>query len=205
MADTPADDRTLRGDATPLPDSHHVDIAQAEAQFNELQRVLSIRSQQADSERTQSAHEKDVEKGEPHEEFDLRSYLTSTTEAADRAGLAHKHVGVTWEDLSVEGVGGIGHKVGASSQPHAVMYCVSLDLGNRSMLLHSDVRELLSPCECSTQATAFTEDALGFWTSPYRIARRVVEAIVPAARPKLPLMTILQPYVSSITFPEPFG
>ena len=113
MADTPVDDRTLRGDATPLPGSHHVDVAQAEAQFNELQRVLSIRSQQADSERTQSAHGKDLEKGEPHEEFDLREYLSSSTAAAERAGLSHKHVGVTWENLQVEGVGGIGHKVGA--------------------------------------------------------------------------------------------
>ncbi|RPD82151.1 hypothetical protein L226DRAFT_497300 [Lentinus tigrinus ALCF2SS1-7] len=154
MADTPADDRTLRGDATPLPDSHHVDIAQAEAQFNELQRVLSIRSQQADSERTQSANEKDVEKGEPHEEFDLREYLSSTSAAADRAGLAHKHVGVTWENLQVEGVGGIGHKI---------------------------------------YVATFGQDALGFWLSPYRIARRVVEAVIPAARPKLPLSTILQP------------
>ena len=80
MAETPGDDRTLRGDATPLPDSHHVDVAQAEAQFNELQRVLSIRSQQADSESTQSAHGNDVEKGEKSEGgFDLRTYLRYIT------------------------------------------------------------------------------------------------------------------------------
>lgn len=118
MAETPGDDRTLRGDATPLPDSHHVDVAQAEAQFNELQRVLSIRSQQADSESTQSAHGNDVEKGEKSEGgFDLRTYLTSSSAAAQEAGLAHKHVGVTWENLKVEGVGGIGHKVGLRAQP----------------------------------------------------------------------------------------
>ncbi len=117
MADTPGDDRTLRGDATPLPDSHHVDIAQAQSQFNELQRVLSIRSQQADSDRTPSPHEKahDVEKGEKDQTFDLRAYLSSSSQAAQQAGLAHKHVGVTWENLRVEGVGGIGHKVGPVS------------------------------------------------------------------------------------------
>lgn len=111
MADLTGDDRTLRGDATPLPDSHHVDVAQAEAQFNELSRVLSIRSQQAASESTQSANEKDVEKGQREEGFDLRAYLTSSNEEAERAGLAHKHVGVTWEDMTVEGFGGEGHKV----------------------------------------------------------------------------------------------
>ncbi|TBU62153.1 ABC-transporter [Dichomitus squalens] len=114
MADTPGDDRTLRGDATPLPDAHHVDIAQATAQFNELQRTLSIRSQRANSESTRSANEKDPEKGgreHDGEVFDLRAYLTSSNEQSQAAGLAHKHVGVTWENLEVEGFGGIGHKI----------------------------------------------------------------------------------------------
>ncbi len=114
MADTPGDDRTLRGDITPLPDSHHVDIAGAEAQFNELQRVLSIRSLQGASEPTdRSSTERDPEKGEKREEgFDLRAYLTSSNDAHEKAGLAHKHVGVTWENLQVDGIGGAGHKVG---------------------------------------------------------------------------------------------
>ncbi|KAI0375499.1 hypothetical protein BV20DRAFT_1073696 [Pilatotrama ljubarskyi] len=113
MADTPGDDRTLRGDATPLPDQHHVDIAAAEAQFNELQRVLSIRSQQAGSEPTErSATDHDIEKGEKGEQpFDLRAYLASSNDAYQKAGIAHKHVGVTWENLQVEGIGGAGHKI----------------------------------------------------------------------------------------------
>ena len=119
MADTPGDDRTLRGDATPLVvgDAHHVDIAQATAQFNELQRTLSIRSQRANSDTTRSAHEKDLEKGGQHDEetFDLRAYLTSSNEQSQAAGISHKHVGVTWENLEVEGFGGIGHKVGPIS------------------------------------------------------------------------------------------
>ncbi|KAI8981169.1 ABC-2 type transporter-domain-containing protein [Trametes punicea] len=114
MADTPGDDRTLSGDATPLPDPHHVDVADAEAQFNELQRVLSIRSQQAGSDSTdRPSTEPDLEAGEKRQEagFDLRAYLTSSNDANERAGLAHKHVGVTWEDLQVDVVGGFGHKL----------------------------------------------------------------------------------------------
>lgn len=117
MADTPGDDRTLRGDATPLPDSHHVNVADAEAHFNDLQRVLSIRSLQGASEPTdRSSTERDPEKGEAREEgFDLRAYLSSSNDAQERAGIAHKHVGVTWENLQVEGFGGAGHKVGLIS------------------------------------------------------------------------------------------
>ncbi|KAI0830812.1 ABC-2 type transporter-domain-containing protein [Trametes gibbosa] len=113
MADTPGDDRTLRGDATPLPDSHHVNVADAAAQFNELQRVLSIRSLQGGSENTdRSSTERDPEKGETREKgFDLRAYLSSSNDAQERAGIAHKHVGVTWENLQVEGIGGAGHKL----------------------------------------------------------------------------------------------
>ncbi|KAI0660568.1 ABC-2 type transporter-domain-containing protein [Cubamyces menziesii] len=115
MADSPGDDRTLRGDATPLPDSeaHHINIADAEAQFNELERVLSIRSQQADSDRIEKpSKEGDLEAGERGEEpFDLRAYLSSSNDAHQKAGIAHKHVGVTWENLQVDVVGGIGHKI----------------------------------------------------------------------------------------------
>ncbi|KAI0673630.1 ABC-2 type transporter-domain-containing protein [Trametes maxima] len=50
--------------------------------------------------------------GEKREQgFDLRAYLTSSHEANERAGIAHKHVGVTWENLEVEGIGGAGHKL----------------------------------------------------------------------------------------------
>lgn len=122
MTDTPGDDRTLHGDATPLPavaDAHHVDITDATAQFNELQRVLSVRSQQAASERTQSTNGKDLEKGGNNDEeaFDLRAYLTSSNDQTQAAGIAHKHVGVTWENLHVAGFGGAGHKVSPSAAP----------------------------------------------------------------------------------------
>ncbi|OSD06180.1 hypothetical protein PYCCODRAFT_1384259 [Trametes coccinea BRFM310] len=112
MADSPGDDRTLRGDATPLPDSHHVDVAAAEAQFHELERALSVRSRQADSD-DHPIKERDLEAGEKREEtaFDLKAYLSSSNDAYQKAGLAHKHVGVTWENLQVDVVGGVGQKI----------------------------------------------------------------------------------------------
>ena len=39
------------------------------------------------------------------------------------------------------------------------------------------------------------EDALSFWLAPFDIARRLVETIVPAVKPQMPLSTILHPYV----------
>ena len=41
----------------------------------------------------------------------------------------------------------------------------------------------------------YVEDALGFWTSPYRFARSMLEKVVPAIRPDIPLSTILHPCV----------
>ncbi|KAM5536016.1 hypothetical protein V8D89_010274 [Ganoderma adspersum] len=161
MTDTPGDDRTLRGDATPLPaatDAHHVDITEATAQFNELQRVLSVRSQQADSEseRTRSINGKDLEKDGNHdaEAFDLRAYLSSSNDQSQAAGISHKHVGVTWDNLQVSGFGGAGHKI---------------------------------------YIRTFGEDVLGFWLSPFYFARRLVESVVPAIRPQMPLSTIIHP------------
>lgn len=112
MADTPGDDRTLSGDANGS-DQHHIDVARAESQFNELYRALSRRSthpHREGKEDDHSANEKDLEKSDDAP-FDLREYLSSTNDANQRAGIAHKHVGVTWEGLSVEVAGGVDHKV----------------------------------------------------------------------------------------------
>lgn len=108
MADTPGDDRTLNdfrrtnGDI----DTHHVDVRQAEQTFNELSKTLSRRSTSA---RKHDSNDSDPEKGE--EPFDLRDYLTSSNDASQSAGIKHKHVGVTWEKLQVEGMGSVGSKV----------------------------------------------------------------------------------------------
>jgi hypothetical protein len=75
------------------PDAHHVDIAQAEQEFNELSRQLTIRSEVVQSLTDSTATAHDVEKGaalEQQERFDLREYLTSSNDANQEAGIKHK-------------------------------------------------------------------------------------------------------------------
>ncbi|KAK7464484.1 ATP-binding cassette transporter snq2 [Stygiomarasmius scandens] len=127
MADTPGDAATLydgrddvearrSGTANSYSDTG-VDVARAEREFNELSRQLS-RLSQRDGEKGWSKKDQtvvtvteDVEKGgDTGEVFDLREYLSSSNDANQQAGIKHKHVGVTWEDLFVEGVGGIDNK-----------------------------------------------------------------------------------------------
>jgi ATP-binding cassette, subfamily G (WHITE), member 2, SNQ2 len=120
---TPTDTITLNGDERSTPrgviETGHdrVDIAHAEAAFNDLSHQLSKSSQAArEIVRTNTIDSitkaKDVEKAdEVDETFDLRDYLTSSNDANAQAGIKHKHVGVTWEDLQVDVVGGVGSKV----------------------------------------------------------------------------------------------
>ena len=105
----------LEVDAAP-----HVDIKQAEDTFNELARQLSRHSvrieQSKQTSRTATVYSGDLEKGdEPDKPFDLHEYLTSSNDANQAAGINHKHVGVTWEDLEVKVIGGADHK--ASDSP----------------------------------------------------------------------------------------
>lgn len=91
--------------------SRPVDIQEAENVFNELSRTLSGPQDDAASCGTDKVL--DVEKGglEDDDRFDLREYLQSSNDAHQRAGIKHKHVGVTWEDLQVEVLGGSDYKV----------------------------------------------------------------------------------------------
>ncbi|KAG6911303.1 hypothetical protein DXG01_002142 [Tephrocybe rancida] len=118
MAETPADNITLNGGtATP---AHNIDVIDAEEQFNALSRQLSIRSQEVHrkrsslSEKTVGSPTDDLEKAEPKgdasDRFDLREYLSSSNDANQSAGIQHKHVGLTWEDLQVDVMGGLDHK-----------------------------------------------------------------------------------------------
>lgn len=91
----------------------HVDISYAKENFNELSRQLTHKSNASST-----VEGKDVEKGISDNEgpggepaFDLKEYLTSTNDANLEAGIKHKHVGVTWEDLQVEAFGGVDDKV----------------------------------------------------------------------------------------------
>ncbi|KIJ66534.1 hypothetical protein HYDPIDRAFT_86385 [Hydnomerulius pinastri MD-312] len=104
-------------DAPQVEAASGVDIKQAEQTFNELARTLSRRSHTAaqpshQTSKTVSISSADLEKGEQAEQpFDLREYLTSSNDANQAAGIKHKHVGVTWEDLEVKVIGGADHKI----------------------------------------------------------------------------------------------
>ncbi|KAG8903275.1 hypothetical protein FRB99_003542 [Tulasnella sp. 403] len=97
---------------------HHVDIDKAKAEFAALERRLSRASR--------SSEKRDLEKGDD-DEFDLREYFTSTNEANIANGTRHKHVGVTWENLSVE-VPDFGSKFFVQSLPHAVWATLSFPI-----------------------------------------------------------------------------
>ncbi|KAK7471961.1 ATP-binding cassette transporter snq2 [Stygiomarasmius scandens] len=129
MADTPVDATTLyderdgtgarsSGTENSYSDTPGIDVARAEREFDKLSRQLSRISQRdakkgwgTKDQTVVTVSEKDLEKGgEYGEAFDLREYLTSSNDANERAGIKHKHVGVTWEDLYADGVGGTDNK-----------------------------------------------------------------------------------------------
>ncbi|KAF4611748.1 hypothetical protein D9613_004069 [Agrocybe pediades] len=115
-------DRTL-GTNTPNLDNsqatnaHHVDIEFAKEQFNELSRQLTSRSevgksQSQGSKSTEFTKTNDLEKGSPEDDrFDLKEYLSASNDRNQEAGIKHKNVGVTWEDLQVEVMGGFDSKI----------------------------------------------------------------------------------------------
>ena len=116
MSYTPASDSpTLQG---------HVVVAQAEDDFSRVQQSLHT-PKVVDKVPHQDSGSTDLEKGhveDRQETFDLREYLTSSNDANSAAGIKHKHVGVTWEDLEVLGIGGDGNKVFWSiSFPHVLL------------------------------------------------------------------------------------
>ena len=121
MPDSPGGQGVLRADDA---DAHHVDVQRAEDIFNELPRQLSKRSSD-DLNRTRTVspayQSKDLEKlgVDGEERFDLREYLQSSNDAHQSAGIKHKHVGVTWENLQVEVVGGGDHKVRPVPRAHS--------------------------------------------------------------------------------------
>ncbi|GAA5965734.1 hypothetical protein JCM21900_006739 [Sporobolomyces salmonicolor] len=93
----------------------HVNVKDAEAQFEELRRELSRRSSLY---RTQTGH-KDAEKeGGDSDDFDLLAYLQGEQQSADGAGMKRKAVGVSWSGLTVVGAGGM--KIYIRTFPDAV-------------------------------------------------------------------------------------
>ncbi|QRW00881.1 ABC-2 type transporter [Ceratobasidium sp. AG-Ba] len=91
-------------------DRDGVNVRDAEAQFNALSRRLTRQSTRR--------HDKEGGDVEKQETFDLLDYLRSTSGQRDEAGFAHKHVGVTFENLRVIGAGGV--KIYVRTFPDAV-------------------------------------------------------------------------------------
>lgn len=98
----------------------NVDVKRAEAEFAALTREMSQASVASTHlSRTKShrsvpkavALEKDIEKGtgsetDDGEPFDLESTLRNSKAMEDETGIKGKRIGVLWEDLSVNGIGG---------------------------------------------------------------------------------------------------
>jgi ATP-binding cassette, subfamily G (WHITE), member 2, SNQ2 len=105
------------------PTAGSVNVDQAKTEFHELSRQLTQGTVTGDNERgIQSAPtcaSVDLEKGhdtsDSEQPFDLREYLTSSNDANEAAGIKHKHVGVIWEDLHVDVIGGSNFKVGQNT------------------------------------------------------------------------------------------
>ncbi|KAF7337580.1 Pleiotropic drug resistance ABC transporter protein [Mycena sanguinolenta] len=90
------------------------DIEQAKEEFNALSRQLTLKSQENLVSGATTRAPSDVEKAEkssPEEPFDLREYLTTSNDAQQQAGIKHKHVGVTWDNLEVKVAGGLDSKL----------------------------------------------------------------------------------------------
>jgi len=125
MTDTPTSNASTIWQERNIQD--HVVVAQAENEFGRLQRSLStpktpnkVVPHTPDSADLEKGHD-----GDRQESFDLREYLTSSNDANSAAGIKHKHVGVTWEDLEVSGIGGEQNKV-RHFMRHPPRFCLTL-------------------------------------------------------------------------------
>ncbi|KAJ7103152.1 ABC-2 type transporter-domain-containing protein [Mycena belliarum] len=117
--DTSGDAATLNEEKRPVSRQPSaltsVDVVKAEQEFEALARQLSQHSQHplhhSPSGLTTRAASEDIEKGDSSAPpFDLREYLTTSNDAQQQAGIKHKHVGVTWDDLEVRVAGSIDSK-----------------------------------------------------------------------------------------------
>jgi hypothetical protein len=118
----------------------HVFVAQAEGDFSRVEQSLQT-PRVAEKVVQRDSGSTDLEKGhdeERQETFDLREYLTSSNDANSAAGIKHKHVVVTWEDLEVLGIGGQGNKVCHITHTPSV-FPASFFIFNRSMCPHTPV------------------------------------------------------------------
>ena len=162
MADSPGDERTLRSDS----EAHHVNVQEAEQIFNELSRALSRHSTKgsekpAPYDSSQDYHEKDVEKGglDEGESIDLREYLQSSNDANSSAGIKHKHVGVTWENIEVQVFGGEDQKVRYRGESYAEFRSICVCRDSSFMYRRSEVRNFVVPL-CLRLLTLHSAEAI---------------------------------------------
>lgn len=176
MADTPTSNTSTLWRERGTQD--HVIVAQAENDFGQVQQSLTT-PKIASKVAVQDSDSIDLEKGrekDRQETFDLREYLTSSNDANSAAGIKHKHVGVTWEDLEVTGIGGDDNKVRSFVRCPAPS--VSLSVFARSTCLLTQVgiftfffRGLL--------LTYLTDAVVELITFPFVVLHDVVQPILP--------------------------
>jgi len=124
MADTPASKTSTLWQERDSQD--HVVVTQAENDFGRVQESFNT-PKVASKVSLRDLGSIDLEKGhdkDRQESFDLRQYLTSSNDANSAAGIRHKHVGVTWENLEVSGIGGEENKVRHSMSPR--IFCLTV-------------------------------------------------------------------------------
>ena len=146
MTDTPISNTSTLWHDRDIQD--RVAVVQAENDFSRAQQSLETQKVSGDATFRDSSPV-DLEKGhdgDRQETFDLREYLTSSNDANSAAGIKHKHVGVTWEDLEVSGIGGGDNKV-----RHLVeSFLRSLSYHPRSPDVRVHVRRLVFPAPFSS-------------------------------------------------------
>ncbi|RXW23030.1 hypothetical protein EST38_g2801 [Candolleomyces aberdarensis] len=88
-------------------------VIRAEAEFDQLSSHLNSKAEESTQEfskrpssTTLAQDRRDLEKADSSDRFDLRDYLTSSNDKNQRAGIKHKNVGVVWENVEVEALGG---------------------------------------------------------------------------------------------------
>ncbi|KAK0545285.1 ATP-binding cassette transporter snq2 [Tilletia horrida] len=90
--------------------SNGIDVAAAEQTFANLEKSLSRRSKAHAA--TDANKEKDVEaQDDDEDEFSLVDYLRTVHSESSQAGVKAKHIGVTWDDLTVRGVSSMQLKI----------------------------------------------------------------------------------------------
>ena len=155
-------------------------VAHAENDFGRVQQSLNT-PKVANKLVSHDLDHLDLEKGrdgDRQETFDLREYLTSSNDANSAAGIRHKHVGVTWEDLEVLGIGGeenkVRHRIGVP------LIFVSQFTFARSTSPHTQVSHFVLLFLFYNFFLTFWTDAVAeLVTFPFTVLRNALQPIIP--------------------------